>query len=54
MINFIKYGDEKKFGKRAAFFEFMGHCLKIVRTYLQLGKVNYQLAKCGVEGEDKQ
>ncbi len=43
-INFIKYGTVKAFGKRAAFFELLGHCTKIVRTYLQLKKVNFQVA----------
>lgn len=51
MINFIKYGTVAGYGKRAAFFEFVGHCTKIVRTYLQLKKVNFQLAQCLSEGE---
>lgn len=50
-INFIKYGSCAKFGKRAAFFELMGHCSKVVRTYLMLKKVNYDLAKNESEGE---
>ena len=40
MIGFTK-GDVGKIGKKAAFFELMGHTTKAMRSLLELNKVSY-------------